>query len=108
MIDQGRRYNLDAVVEIFDERDLALAREAGAEIIQVNARDLDTLEIDQDNVRRLISLGRPGEVWIAASGVSDPEQVREAAERGYDAVLVGTAIMRSDDPGMMVRTLAEA
>ncbi|MGE4292606.1 MAG: indole-3-glycerol-phosphate synthase [Desulfovibrio sp.] len=108
MIQTGRELGLEAVVEIFDERDLELARTAGAEIIQVNARDLDTLEVDHDNVRRLVSRGRPGEVWIAASGVFTPEQVREAAERGYDAVLVGTAIMASDDPGAVVRSLAEA
>lgn len=108
MIEKGRSLGLEAVVEIFDEADLALARKAGAEIIQVNARDLDTLEIDHSNVRRLVGQGRPGEIWVAASGVSSPEQVREAAERGYDAVLVGTAIMQSDDPGAMVRLLAEA
>jgi indole-3-glycerol phosphate synthase len=108
MIQAGRDLGLEAVVEIFDKRDLELARQAGAEIIQVNARDLDTLEVDHGNVRRLISQGRPSELWIAASGVSTPEQVREAAEGGYDAVLVGTAIMTSDDPGAVVRSLAEA
>ena len=44
--EQAEAHGIDAVVEIFDEADLALARESGARIIQVNARDLDTLQVD--------------------------------------------------------------
>lgn len=41
LLDLGRGYGLEAVVEVFDEHDLELAQAAGAEIIQVNNRDLD-------------------------------------------------------------------
>jgi indole-3-glycerol phosphate synthase len=77
-------------------------------IIQVNARDLDTLAVDQGNVERLVRGRLDREVWIAASGIAGPEQVRAAAGRGYDAVLVGTAVMAASDPSGMVRSLAEA
>ncbi|MDD4731467.1 MAG: indole-3-glycerol-phosphate synthase [Desulfovibrio sp.] len=108
MLGRAQELELEAVVEIFDEQDLAWARMAGAVIIQVNARDLDTLAVDQGNVERLVRGRLDREVWIAASGIAGPEQVRAAAGRGYDAVLVGTAVMAASDPSGMVRSLAEA
>ena len=62
---------MDAVVEVFDEADLEAARESGAGIIQVNARDLDSFKVDR---KACLELARrhpplPGEAWIAASGV---------------------------------------
>ena len=51
--EQAEAHGIDAVVEIFDEADLALARESGARIIQVNARDLDTLQVDRSACLRL-------------------------------------------------------
>ena len=45
LIEIARMPGLAPVVEIFDQADLDMAREAGADIIQVNNRDLDTLEI---------------------------------------------------------------
>lgn len=108
MIERAKALELETVVEIFDEQDLASARRAGAGIIQVNARDLDTLEVDRGNIERLAARREAGEVWIAASGVSEPSQVRSAVALGYDAVLVGTAIMADSDPGSVVQSLARA
>lgn len=106
MIEAGREAGLEAVVEIFDERDLGLARDAGSAIIQVNSRDLDTLELDAANQHRLIANRWPDEVWIAASGVRTAEDAATMADLGYEAVLVGTAIMRADDPAAKARELA--
>ena len=54
--EQAEAHGIDAVVEIFDEADLALARESGARIIQVNARDLDTLQVDRSACLRLAAV----------------------------------------------------
>ena len=53
LIELGRKYGLEAVVEVFDQRDLELAQAAGAEIIQVNNRDLQHLDVNLDNSRQL-------------------------------------------------------
>ncbi|MBU1248031.1 MAG: indole-3-glycerol-phosphate synthase [Proteobacteria bacterium] len=108
MIEIGKAAGLEAVVEIFDERDLELAREAGATIIQVNSRDLDTLAMDDANQKRLIADRKKHEVWIAASGIKGPKQVREMAALGYEAVLVGTSIMQAENIGGALRALTEA
>lgn len=104
MIDVGAEFHLDAVCEIFNERDLDLARSAGATIIQVNNRDLDTLVTDLDLARRLIPHKKRGEIWIAASGMETGADLRDVQDRGFDAALVGTALMRQHDPG---RALSE-
>ncbi len=105
MIGQCRYYGLEAVCEVFDEGDLDLARWAGAEIIQVNNRDLDRLVTDLDISRRLAARKESGEVWISASGLEAPEQLEEMAALGYDAVLIGTSLMSAPDPGAALAKL---
>ncbi|MFW5489630.1 MAG: indole-3-glycerol phosphate synthase TrpC [Desulfovibrio sp.] len=99
---------LDSVVEIFNQYDLERARQAGARIIQVNSRDLDTLRTDTDNALQLAPQKRDGEVWISASGIHCPADVQTMAAAGYDAVLVGTAIMAADDPAAFLGRLVRA
>lgn len=98
---------LAVVTEVFDGPDLDRARQAGALIIQVNNRDLDTLGMDLDNSRRLVRDRRDGELWISASGITRPEEVREMAGLGFTAVLVGTSLMATDDPGRKLAELAQ-
>jgi indole-3-glycerol phosphate synthase len=106
LIDIARMPGLAPVVEIFDQADLDLAREAGADIIQVNNRDLDTLVTTLDQGRRFIKQKREGELWICASGVETRAQVEEMASLGFDAVLIGTSLMLADDPGAKLAELA--
>lgn len=96
---------LEAVVEVFDEDDLRRAESAGARIIQVNSRDLDTLTTDLGVARRLAARKRPGRIWIAASGIAARADVLEMATLGYDAVLVGTSLMDGADPGAALARL---
>ena len=99
--------SLDAVVEVRSEMELDVAVHAGAEIIGVNSRDLETLEVDEAVPRRLMPLIPPGIVGIWESGVRTPDDVRRAADCGADAVLVGSALSQSSDPAALVRALAD-
>lgn len=104
--EQAEAHGMHAVVEIFDEADLALARQSGARIIQVNNRDLETLAVDRTACLRLGPLRATGEAWIAASGISEHRHLAEAAHAGYDAALVGTALMEGGDlKGSLMRLL---
>ena len=105
MLRHCARYSLEAVCEVFDEADLDLARWAGAEIIQVNNRDLDRLTTDLGVSRRLAPQKQPGEIWISASGLDAPEQLAEMADLGFDAVLIGTSLMSQPDPGAALQKL---
>jgi len=105
MLDACRLYELEAVCEVFSEADLALARESGAEIIQVNNRDLDTLATDLGTSRRLAGHRQQGELWISASGLDAPKQLEEMADLGFDAVLIGTSLMGQTNPGEALKKL---
>ena len=104
---QAESQGLDAVVEIFDEHDLETARESGARIIQVNARDLETFRVDREGCNRIIRENPPlpGETWIAASGILQGSHVDEAKAAGYQACLVGTALMKDGRPGEALASL---
>ncbi|MCI7568268.1 MAG: indole-3-glycerol phosphate synthase TrpC [Desulfovibrio sp.] len=108
--EQAESFGMQAVVEVFDAEDLELARRSGARVIQVNARDLETFAVDVNAglelIRRYPPLGE--ERWIAASGLSRTKHLRAAAEVGYDAVLIGTALMEQGDPGAALRALLRA
>ncbi len=97
---------LTPLVEVVNAEELALAERAGARVVVVNARDLRTLEVDHARslavVREAAALGL---AVVAASGVSSRDDVREAAEAGAGAVLVGTALMRARLPEEMLRGL---
>ena len=89
---------------------IVLARESGARIIQVNARDLDTLQVDRSACLRLAERfhqAGDNEAWIAASGISASDHLRQAAGAGYQAVLVGTSLMDGGAPGAALKGLLE-
>ena len=98
-------FGMTAVVEVFDERELDIARTAGASVIQVNNRNLETLAVDASVTQRLVSRKLNGERWIAASGYETRAQIDALA--GYDAVLVGTALMASANPCDTLRRLTQ-
>lgn len=107
--EEAEGFGLHAVVEIFDAADLRLARESGARIIQVNARDLQTFAVDRAACLSLARSCPPenGEIWVAASGISHAEHLVQAAEAGYQAALVGTALMEKGNPGAALAALSD-
>ena len=108
--EQAESFGIEAVVEVLDDADMRLARESGAKIVQVNARDLDTLQVDRRACLRMAErfhTAHDGEVWIAASGIDQPAHLQEAADAGYQAVLVGTALMRDGRPGQALAALLQ-
>ena len=97
---------IEPLVEIRDERELDAALAAGARVIGVNNRDLETLAIDRGTGDRLLPLIPPHCVAIAESGVRDAADVAAAARAGADAVLVGSSVAAAADPAHAVRNLA--
>jgi indole-3-glycerol phosphate synthase len=106
MMEAGRELGIELLVEAHDAAELDLALEAGARLVGVNNRNLETLEIDPENAARLLR-GVPADVVaVAESGVSSVADVQRAAAAGADAVLVGSSISGSADPVGAVRSLA--
>ena len=98
MVGAATDLGLGALVEAHSDEDLDRALDSGADVIGVNARDLETLEVDVE--RALARLARIPEdrVRVMESGISTAEQVRAAVDAGASAILVGEILMRADDP----------
>lgn len=96
---------LEPVVEVRTESELECALLAGAKVIGVNSRDLETLEVDEGVPERLMPRLPSDVIGIWESGVHDVDDVRRAADSGADAVLVGSALSLATDPESLVRSL---
>ena len=96
---------LGVLLEAHSDADLDVALATDAELIGVNARDLETLEVDA--VRARTQLGRipPDRIAVLESGVAKREDVVAAVQAGASAILVGEALMRAADPRAMLRGL---
>lgn len=96
---------LDALVEVHDEAEAGRALAVGATLVGVNQRDLATFEVDTDRAVRVASAIPEGVVTVAESGIRGPGDAARLAAAGYHAVLVGEALVTSDDPAAAVRAL---
>jgi indole-3-glycerol phosphate synthase len=105
MLAGARDLGLGALVETHSDDDLDKALATDAEVVGVNARDLETLDVDVE--RALGHLRRiPTErLSVMESGIATREHVRAAVDAGASAILVGEALMRADDPGAKLREL---
>ena len=106
MVHEAKSWNLDSIVEIRDEDELRIALDAGAEVIGINNRNLETLVIDPRTSERLLPLIPKWHIAIAESGMSTRADVERVAALGADAVLVGSSLSSSPDPAALVRELA--
>lgn len=105
LVESARDLGLAALVEAHAEEDLEKALATTAEIIGVNARDLETLEVDPERALDRLRSIPPDRTAVLESGVESREHVRRAADAGAAAVLVGEALMRAVDPGAKLREL---
>jgi indole-3-glycerol phosphate synthase len=105
MLTATREQELDALVEIHDERELECALAAGAEIIGINNRDLRSFVTSLETAERLRPLVPAGAIPVAESGISGPADIVRLRRAGFDAFLIGECLMRAPDPGTKLREL---
>ena len=98
LMQAARRYGIEALVEVHDERDLALAVDCGATLIGVNNRDLRTLTVDLRTSERLAPKIPAGTIRVAESGISSRADIERLTRSGFEAFLVGEHLMRAADP----------
>jgi indole-3-glycerol phosphate synthase len=105
MLETAKDLGLAALVEAHDEPGLEHALASGAEVVGVNARDLETLEVDTERALALAALVPSDRLLVMESGIATRADVERAAAAGARAVLVGEALLRSGDPGAKAREL---
>lgn len=119
MLDCAWEHGLFVLLESFDEDDLLRSTdlldnpvdhdkaEAGQLLVGVNTRNLRTLEVDPDRLGNLAPQ-LPKTRCVAESGLLVPEDAARVAALGYRMALVGTALMRNDDPAALISAMREA
>jgi indole-3-glycerol phosphate synthase len=108
LIELASALHLDALVETHSAAEVERAVEAGAKIVGVNNRDLDTLVTDVSLAPRLRPLVPRDCLFVAESGIAQPEQMAALCDVGVDAVLIGESLMRAEDPGLKLASLVAA
>lgn len=97
-----------ALVEVFDETDLERALAAGAGVVGVNHRDLETFEEDATATARLRPLVPDDVVLVAESAIRTREDIVALEAIGVGAALIGETFVRASDPEAKVRELLGA
>ena len=105
LLEHAAKVGLDALVEAHDDAELARAVELDAAVIGINARNLETFEIDRRAQLALVERAPRDRVVVAESGIASRAQGAEAELAGADAILVGSALMRASDPGAKLAEL---
>lgn len=112
MLDACLEAGLTILLEAFDAEDLERAaraiRNRSDVLLGLNCRDLATLEEDVSRFESLASAFPDGTARIAESGIATAVDAASAARLGYGGALVGTALMRSSEPGALARAMIEA
>lgn len=102
-VERAAEAGLDALVEVHDEAELRAALDAGAEIVGVNNRNLTSLAVDLSVAERLLPLLPDDVVGVAESGVEKRADAARLGRAGADALLIGSALMRAEDPSTKLR-----
>ncbi|MBM3659448.1 MAG: indole-3-glycerol phosphate synthase TrpC [Actinobacteria bacterium] len=93
---------LTVLVEVHDDAELDRALALDPHLVGVNARDLASFAEDLSTGERMVDRIPAGTVAVAESAIRSIDDARRMAEAGFDAVLVGEALVRSDDPSRLV------
>jgi indole-3-glycerol phosphate synthase len=104
--DLAGELGLAALVEAHDEPELERALDLGAQIVGVNARNLATFDEDLAGVARLAAAIPPDVIAVAESAIRVPADAAQMAAVGFDAVLVGEALVRAEHPARLVAAFA--
>ena len=105
LMDVAMHYWMQCLVEVHNEKELDIAINAGADIIGINNRNLRTFDTDLSVTEYLCSQIPDGIIVVSESGIQTPDDVKRVKDAGAHAILVGEALIKSDNPGDKLREL---
>ena len=105
LLEETRVLGMEALVEIHDKEDLKKAIFAGADIIGINHRNLETFEMNMNLCFEFIPMIPNGKIIVAESGLKEHSQLLELSNAGVDAFLIGEHFMRQKNQEEAVRKI---
>ena len=107
-IETAHGCGVQVLLEVHDKTELKSALATKCDVIGVNNRNLDTLEISLDTTKSVLEGYNDDRPTVSESGIKEPSDIRYLRDCGADAFLVGTSIMRQNNVREGVRALAES
>lgn len=99
---------LDALTEVHTSEELRRALNAGAKMIGVNNRNLQTFQVSLETSERLVAEAPRDRIMISESGLKSAKSLRHLQALGFRGFLIGEALMRAGDPEAALRDLIAA
>lgn len=107
-VDYGHKKGLEILIEVHTKSELENALKTDADLIGINNRNLDTLEIDLKTTETILEGFEKTRLILSESGIETPDDIRYLKKCGADAFLVGSSIMKQDNIEEAVRNLVNA
>ncbi|MEM3041611.1 MAG: indole-3-glycerol-phosphate synthase, partial [Nitrososphaerota archaeon] len=96
---------MEVLLEVHTREELLEASALDVDLIGVNSRNLETMNVETDNfIHSIANIDVNNRVLVAESGINSPEQISMLKKLGYKAFLIGTAIMKSNDVEQAVKS----
>jgi len=105
LLSLAHELGMDALVEIHSAEDYAAAHKAGAKLIGINNRNLATFDTDIRTAMNLAARLQPGEVPVAASGISSRADIEDNLKGGIFNFLIGESLVKAKDRAAMLNAL---
>jgi len=107
-IEYAHKKELKILLEVHTKQEFENALKSKADLIGVNNRNLDTLEIDLKTTEKVLDGYDKSRPILSESGIETVEDIQYLKKSGADAFLVGSSIMKSDNIEEQVRKLVKA
>lgn len=107
-IGYGHKQGLNILLEVHTREEFQNALKTEADIIGINNRNLDTLEIDLKTTELVLEGHDKSRIILSESGINTPEDIQYLKKCGADAFLIGSSIMKSDNIEEQVKKLVNA
>lgn len=108
LLDLAHELGMTVLVETHTREEIERARQAGAKVIGINARNLKNLKVDVNKYNELAADLPDNVIKVAESGVFGAVEVEDYARAGADAVLVGEGVATADNHELAVERLVKA
>jgi indole-3-glycerol phosphate synthase len=107
-IDYGHKQGLEILLEVHTKEEFQNALKTEADIIGINNRNLDTLEIDLKTTEVVLEGYEKSRIILSESGINTTEDIQYLKKCGADAFLIGSSIMKSNNIEEQVKKLVNA
>jgi indole-3-glycerol phosphate synthase len=107
-IEHGHKLGLEILLEVHTREEFTNALDTNADIIGINNRNLDTLEINLNTTEIVLQGHEKKRPILSESGISTPQDIQYLKKCGADAFLIGSSIMKSDNIEEQTRKLVNA